>query len=271
MHQVLLEVSQLSLAGATEVLVQVRDGFGHPTTVSALVAVFVIAHAVVFLWAAGKLSWRARREVQQLEVRGERSFPIGDGPDDELQLVWVVDDAAPFAFTHGFSRPRIYVSTGLLTLLTKDEVEAVVHHEHAHALRGDPLRLLVARSLACCLRLVPGAASLQRAYACRLEISADAAAVKAMRNRTVLASALHRLLSVGPATPISTAVGISPADVRIDRLLGKNTSLWDLYEAPTATQVLLFAGLTLLVAFGVLGSAHSISACLAATGVGSTC
>lgn len=58
-------------------------------------------------------------------------------------IALLMDDRLKAAFTCGFLRPRIYISTGLLKSLEKDELRAVFLHELKHKKGFDPLRFLV--------------------------------------------------------------------------------------------------------------------------------
>lgn len=46
--------------------------------------------------------------------------------------MFVIDSAAPVAFSFSFMQPRIFLSVGLFELLGKKEIEAIILHELAH-------------------------------------------------------------------------------------------------------------------------------------------
>lgn len=140
--------------------------------------------------------------------------------------VQIVPDATVFAFTNGLLRPRVVLSHGLVDNLDDGQLEAVLRHELAHARRRDPLRILIARSLARALALVPAAPRSLDAYLCRLELAADRSVVREMGDVFPLASALQRTLSAPPMPDIASAAvsGLSATDVRIDQLMGLDTS-----------------------------------------------
>ncbi len=85
-------------------------------------------------------------------VRGLRSVSLAAGlartPSFELASgVGVVESSRPFALTVGWFRPRVLVSTALLERLTPSQIEIVVAHERAHAVRRDALAVTAARVL----------------------------------------------------------------------------------------------------------------------------
>lgn len=55
------------------------------------------------------------------------------------QPISVVTNDRPLAITHGWRRPRIFVTTGLIRILTRSEFNAVLAHEAAHCRQRDPL------------------------------------------------------------------------------------------------------------------------------------
>jgi Zn-dependent protease with chaperone function len=144
-----------------------------------------------------------RRFLTRLEVVGQ----LSNHPS-----VQVIADPRPQAFCAGYLRPRIYISQTALELLSEDELDAVLAHEHHHRRVRDPLRLACGRILSQALFFVPALRALFHRYADVAELNADGAAVRAgAGGRAALASALLALEGSG--------VGISPE--RVDSLLGQ--------------------------------------------------
>jgi hypothetical protein len=156
--------------------------------------------------------------------------------------VLVVEDIVPRAYCAGWRHPAIYLSTGALTTLERDELAAVVAHEAHHADRRDPLRLLVVKVLGEALFFVPVLRHLRKRYAALAEIAADQAAVAASGDSQALASALLRF---GETSSPGVVVGIAPE--RVDHLLGKRPS-WELPLSLLAGGLVTVAGLALLAA-----------------------
>lgn len=153
----------------------------------------------------------------------------------------VIDDARPKAFCVGLARPRIYVSTAALTLLTPIELAAVVAHEAHHQLRRDPLRILAARVVADAFFFLPALRRLGERYRELAELAADEAAVN-VKGPSALASALLRFGERGArAGPV---VGIAPE--RVDQLLG-GAPRWQLSLSVLSGAVVIVAGLLGLV------------------------
>jgi hypothetical protein len=97
------------------------DVAGIRLTYPAVNAAAVVLLALAALGAAvlivtARAAWRQFRAHRRL-IRG---LPVA-GPLAEHPAVLVVDAAAPLAFCAGWLRPRVYVSTGVLGRLSKDE------------------------------------------------------------------------------------------------------------------------------------------------------
>ncbi len=119
------------------------------------------------------------------------------------QSVALVPGARPLAFCAGLVRPRVYVSSGAVERLSADALAAVVEHEAHHAVRRDPLRILVARAIGEAYSLT----ALPRREQALGELAADAAAVR-RRGAAPLAAALLAF----------DASDVAPE--RVDRLTG---------------------------------------------------
>jgi beta-lactamase regulating signal transducer with metallopeptidase domain len=141
----------------------------------------------------------------------------------------VVADERPFSFCYWFLRPRICLSTALVTRLDTEELRAVLHHERYHLRQRDPLRQVVARYFAAGLYVVPVVDELLSFHMLQKEIEADQEAVRASGEVRSLASALYKLLpdaddvSLGLLVPVSS---LSVTEARIDQLIaGRPLSL----------------------------------------------
>jgi hypothetical protein len=169
-------------------------------------------------------------------LRTQVAFTLGDAA--------VIEDDRPTAFCAGLLRPRIYVSTGALSALDKQALDAVLEHEREHRRRQDPLRLAVGRVMVHALFFVPGRGALSTRHESLTELSADERAVQASAyGGRALARAMLTFSEDHSAAP---GVGIDPA--RADALLGRRPD----WQFPTV--VCLGAGLVLavLILLGVL-------------------
>lgn len=136
--------------------------------------------------------------------------------------VRLVKDTSAFAFAAGLWRPSIWLSQGMVDLLSGEELAAVLRHERHHVQQRDPLRVLLARTLAASLFFLPVASALLHVFLDAKENEADEAAGAAPD----LAAALLKLVRAGTSFPARAglvAMDSSPTVGRIQRLLrGEN-------------------------------------------------
>ncbi len=183
-------------------------------------------------------------------------------PTDSIRLV----HGLPMpAFTTGWLRPVIHVSTELERQLSQAQLAAVLAHEYAHVRRRDPLRLTVLRALGCLLFWLPAMRRLAADVADDAEIIADDFAVRG--DPVALASAILALAQWrAPGHTGGTSLQHGGAVVgfhrdamlerRIHRLLGHESSITTQVTKPS----LFGAGVALFLAWGSgLAVAHPMT------------
>lgn len=136
----------------------------------------------------------------------------------------VLDDSLKLAFTHGILRPRIYISTGLVKSLTRDELAAVLLHEACHRRGRDPLKFLLASFVRDAFFYLPVSGCIVRFFQSEMEMAADDSAVQRIGDPLVLAGAILKVALAGggmrvPA-PVSVSIrGTGSAERRVRRLV----------------------------------------------------
>lgn len=139
--------------------------------------------------------------------------------------VIVSRDRAAYAFCGGLIQPRIYLSWGLLGLLTATELEAVLWHERHHLDRRDPLRFFVADLAGSLAPFFPALGTLSNRLRIRSELAADRASLMATSVED-LASALVKVMRASqPVQNRVTIASLSPTDARIAALTGRQISV----------------------------------------------
>lgn len=130
-------------------------------------------------------------------------------------------DTAVYAFCSGLIRPRVYLSQGLLNLLSEEEIEAVMRHELHHVTQRDPLRFFASRVSRRLAVVFPVLAALDDRVRINAELTADRAALAVMPLEA-LAGALIKVMRASPTTEYHSIVaGLSPTDARVAALLGR--------------------------------------------------
>lgn len=117
----------------------------------------------------------------------------------------LIESEKPFAFCLGIRHPKIYISTSLISILTPQEIEAVLRHEQYHLANRDTLTMLIASIGKSLLPFFPLLSDLLRNFRIEREIKADAESIRGIGDERPLISVLKKLL----AKPSVATIGIS--------------------------------------------------------------
>jgi Zn-dependent protease with chaperone function len=124
----------------------------------------------------------------------------------ELKLITA---EAPMALTIGILQPRIYLSTGLASRLSDEELEGVLAHELAHIARADNLVAFVSQALAGAI--LPLSRSALRLLLAERELAADALAISVTGKPITLARTLIKVADGTQINEPSIACLLDPA------------------------------------------------------------
>src|SRR3972149_1737768 len=166
-----------------------------------------------------------------------------------LVLSGVVYAGLKAAFTHGLLKPRIYISTGLMKCLSRDELRAVFRHELCHRDKLDPLRFLALGFLWNAFFYIPASGLLVSFSRLKSEHEADDAAVKSSEPVS-LASAILKVARTSSALPIASLAGSQEQVTgRIKRLLEGRQPVFSISLSKAlpsaAVAITLFAALSM--------------------------
>jgi beta-lactamase regulating signal transducer with metallopeptidase domain len=155
-------------------------------------------------------------KAEMLTINMNQSF--SQGKDDFI----VISHPAPLAITMGFIQPKIVLSTGLISLLNEEELQAVIAHELYHKENRDPLTMFLMALCASTIWYIPILQWFNEQYRIIKELLADDYAIDKQRTSVNLSSALLKMLKVGQHEKMAFAYA-SFADTsinyRIDYLL----------------------------------------------------
>lgn len=229
---------------------------------------FLVAGAVLFLTAGllrGALVFAGQWRQTSRLVRALRGRRVAlPGPvaavAGEVGLsgrVDLVSHHRPVAFTYGFLRPRVMVSTALVEALPPAELAAVLHHERYHAQARDPFRVALSRAVSGAFPFFTPARDLAGRFLLAKELAADEYAVERCGGPDPLVGALVRLLEAARPprlVPGAAAGGAEEAAARLRRLLA--------YPAPVPPEP-VDPGMKVLAAAGALAGMASLVAAAA--------
>lgn len=140
--------------------------------------------------------------------------------------ILVFKNIQPQAFCLGIHTSKIYLSTGLIKILSTAELEAVLRHEKYHLENKDILVRFVANLTHIMFPFFPILTDISKQYRIQNEIMADEAAVKGMRNSTYLISVLRKLVSFEPENIDVFAIPLAEwetLEFRIHKLINRQT------------------------------------------------
>ncbi len=186
------------------------------------------------LWSVGRCLLQQWLPAQRL--RGQ----LCSAGDDAGEFV-SLDSTQPAAFTLGWLKPKIFISTGMQALCSAQDIDCILLHESAHRQRHDNLRLLSGRFFAAPLpQLWPLQAFDDLKLCCEKACDLGAAA---SLSREYVAAALIRVARIQqyPSPNVSLAFVGNRTEQRILALLEEP-------QAPMANE-LVFATVSVTLLF----------------------
>ncbi len=180
----------------------------------------ILVSTLIKLISTGLKIYRFRKGLQQ-DVTGNGRLSILLEKLDLQSKVKVVDSSRIFAVCFGILNPIIYLSTKLIKMLTKDELEVVLRHEKYHLKNRDTITLMLAVIFESFLPFVPIISDLIRQYKTDRELSADREAGLVYNGDKLLSTVLTKLLVCEPQYAFLPAPAITDAqtlEARICRL-----------------------------------------------------
>ncbi|MBI2469776.1 MAG: M56 family metallopeptidase [Planctomycetes bacterium] len=139
------------------------------------------------------------------------------------QLVLLDNTNLRCAFTSGLWKPKVYLSSGICSYLTRKELLSVILHETHHIKNKDPLKLFVIKMLHALNYFLPINRHLINQYSSASEKAADDSAINFSREPLELASALVKLSKSDSIDKLSTSAAFSKdqniVEDRIKRIL----------------------------------------------------
>jgi Zn-dependent protease with chaperone function len=196
------------------------EGRGGGEVVGPLALACAAAGGLLFATGALRLAGAlrmTRRITRELERSAQALLPAWTLPS------FVVDAPFPVVALVGIVRTRLFVARRVLDACTREEMAAVVAHEHGHARQRDNLRRLVMTAAPDALSTCAAGGRLETAWSRAAELAADEWASTRTSNGIPLASALIKVARMAVASvdplPASALFRGDPIAERVDRLL----------------------------------------------------
>lgn len=159
---------------------------------------FVIYTLLVTIWKVASQFYHASRMKKRFKQYEEHTLTIemngtySDGKDEFI----VISHPSAIAITMGFVQPKIVLSTGLISLLNEDELNAVISHEVYHKNNHDPLNIFLMSLCSSIMWYIPILKWFHQKYSIMKELLADEYAIEKQQTSVNLGSALLKMLKL---------------------------------------------------------------------------
>ncbi len=130
-----------------------------------------------------------------------------------LPKIYIVASKESIAFSLGFIRRNIYISSSLIESMSEKELEAVVLHEYKHVKDFDSLKLFIAFIIETFLSFIPSMKEFTISMRIDREIEADGFAVSIQKTNSYVLSSLKKFLSFDHAHQPHFIPRFAPADL----------------------------------------------------------
>ncbi|MEP6741767.1 MAG: M48 family metalloprotease [bacterium] len=165
--------------------------------VSFKLAVLALISAIGIALAAARsvAAWRSTARLTADWITQGRQITV---PGVSIET-YRIDHAFPVIAIVGVLRPRLFIASHLLAMLTNEEIKAALAHENGHLIARDNLKRGMLRACRDSLLLIPSGRLLDREWAEAAEEAADEQAAKEGNGVALdLASALVKIARIIP-------------------------------------------------------------------------
>lgn len=158
----------------------------------------VIYTLLCSLWKIGSQWIQTIKMKQRFQLYKEKKLTteMNQLYGSEQEEMMVLSHPTPMAITMGLVRPKIIFTTGLINLLTHDELKAVIAHEQYHKVHRDPLKIFLLSLSSSMIWYIPIQKWFHQKYSVIQEVLADEFAMKQQETSVNLGSALLKMLKV---------------------------------------------------------------------------
>lgn len=142
--------------------------------------------------------------------------------------ILVIDHDQSLAFTLGFIRPSIVLSTSLIKILEDDELEAVIQHETYHQKNYDTLKMLILQLISQGMWFIPLTKWSYQNYKIISELLADKYAISQTGSELGLSSALVKLIKIcfkENANPVLAHFSDESVNYRLQQLVSPKNAI----------------------------------------------
>lgn len=191
--------------------------------ISKLVVVifFLLLIKAIFIWLK---TFHFKKRFKTAKIPSSiREFSLKHNLEGKIN---VVVDKKPFAFCLGLLDPQIFVSTGLIKIMKKPEMEMILLHEKYHLIKNDTRTIFLFNFLKQLFIFFPIISDVIDSFIKQKEALADRYGITYLGSNRSIISAFRKLLSYQPSNIPVLNFGVSFSNVdaleyRIETLKGK--------------------------------------------------
>lgn len=214
--------------------------------------VLVVFTLLFSLWKMGfqlTHAMKMKKRFQQYRVNN-LTLDMNDNYKIGKEAIIVISYPVPIAITMGFISPKIVISTGLINLLSDEELNAVIYHEIYHKQSRDPLKIFLLSLFASAMPYIPILKWFSQKYRIIQEVLADELAIEKQETSVNIGSALLKMLKVGKLEAMSfvyASFADTSVNYRIDYLLNPLKNLE--FKIPAKVTYISFMVFSLICIF----------------------
>ncbi|WP_213524530.1 M56 family metallopeptidase [Paenibacillus sp. J31TS4] len=169
----------------------------------------------------------------------------------EQTKIIVIKDSSFVAMSYGILKPKILISTYVLSKFTEVEIEAILHHEVYHCKSRHPFQMNMLTFLSKGLAFVPVIKDLSRYYSIWAELLADRYAINRMNSEVPIGKVLLSLVkgNTNHAVGAGTHFANEAVNYRIKQIIDPSS---DLRIVITTEKTVIISAVVLVLKFLLL-------------------
>ena len=200
----------------------------HPFIFGAIVvlSVLIIAFIVYAIFKLVKLVLQTRKFSDQYlaNAKSKHSAKLRQIIFDlglEKNSIIEIEDSRPVVFCFGLWKTMVCISSGLINLLEKDELKAVLLHEDSHLVAKEPLRLFIIKFFFSIFFFLPGIKTYLNKYITYSELAADERATNNFTDKSKLTKAIFKITQEEERNMLRSGLALSFFTSTIDERVNK--------------------------------------------------
>ena len=172
---------------------------------SLVLAIFIAIGRVIF--SIKKTNTFIRNQKINLAIKSAKLAQTADrlGITNQVEEIKSI---SPAIFCYGITKPKIFISSNVVSALNSSELKAVLLHETQHIISREPARLLVIQFINT-FRFIPGIKKLTKKYLSFSELAADELATNNFTEKINIARAMRKILALQEKTIIQKGIALS--------------------------------------------------------------